>query len=65
MQAVTAVTIRPSRASQRPVKPVSGPPPATGTGTSSRAPKVPPAASMVMSASSKPSQRRVSGNHAL
>jgi hypothetical protein len=63
-----AVRTRPSLASHRPAKPVrpaSGEPAITGAGTSRRAWKVPAAGSKVMSAPSKPSHCRVTGNHAL
>ncbi len=60
-----AVRISPSLASQRPVKPRNGKPSTLGAGTSRRASKVPAVALRVISASSKPSQRPASGNHAL
>jgi putative ABC transport system permease protein len=60
-----AVRIRPLLTSQRPSKPVRVSPFTTGPSTSSLAAKVPAAGSMSTEASSKPSQRRVSGNHAL
>jgi len=59
-----AVRISPSRAIQRPAKLLRAPPPASGGVTSRRTWKLPFAGLMVMSASSKSSERRVSGNHA-
>jgi hypothetical protein len=60
-----AVTIRPLLISQRPVNPVRAWPFTTGPVTSSRAANDWLAGSKSTQASSKPSQRLVSGNHAL
>lgn len=60
-----AVAISPSLTRQRPSNPVRAWPLTTGPGTSSRAVNERLAASKSTAASSKPSQRPVSGNHAL
>jgi molecular chaperone HtpG len=60
-----AVTRNPLSASQRPFSTVSGIPPTRGPGTSRRAVNMPSRGSMTMSADSKPSQLRASGNHVL
>src|SRR5262245_61730593 len=62
---VMAVARSPGRTIHRPVKPFSVRPSTTGPGTRRRASKVPVSGSGVTIASSKPSHRRVSGNHTL